>query len=304
MQRGRWKGLLLLAVWLLAPAAAARAQTIIDDVEDLDWDRPEAWAMKYFNSVAVMTSLGPVESREPGSLELAAEAGWIPHLDEEQRTVGFNGTKEEDLNKLPVFGRIRAIIGLPSRFSLEVGVSPPVEVSGVKATLFALAIQRPFYEKDSWSLGLRLSGQTGKIEGDFTCPKEILEFEPGSDENRFGCEAKSADTANLDHVGLELNAAHRFKGSEGPVIHFGLGANYMDTKFEVNALTFGVLDRSVRLADGVTYSLTTGANFPVARKTALGLELFYSPLSVQRPGDESNENDPLFNVRGMVRYRF
>ncbi|MBM4258521.1 MAG: hypothetical protein FJ147_21815 [Deltaproteobacteria bacterium] len=41
--------------------------------EDLDSDRPEAWAMNYFSSVSLLAGLGTPFSREPGSIEIGAE---------------------------------------------------------------------------------------------------------------------------------------------------------------------------------------------------------------------------------------
>ncbi|HSO24479.1 MAG TPA: hypothetical protein VLT81_16370, partial [Chondromyces sp.] len=92
VSRARWPGCLGLLVLLAVIAPPAAAQ-VIDDVEELAWDRPEAWAMKYFNSVSLLTGLGPPRTREPWSIELGLEAGLIPHLDEDQRRIGFGGAK-------------------------------------------------------------------------------------------------------------------------------------------------------------------------------------------------------------------
>jgi hypothetical protein len=46
------------AIVLIAAAGTASAQ-VIDDVEELAWDRPEAWAMKYFSSVSLLTGPAP-----------------------------------------------------------------------------------------------------------------------------------------------------------------------------------------------------------------------------------------------------
>ena len=81
---------------------------------------PEAWAMKYFNSVSLLTGLGPPRVREPWSFEIGLELDTIPRLDEDQRRVGFGGAKVEDLNRLPAFFRPRLTIGLPAKWSLDV----------------------------------------------------------------------------------------------------------------------------------------------------------------------------------------
>src|SRR5262245_24939001 len=73
--------------------------------ESLDSDRPEAWAMNYYTSVALFTGFGTPHSREFGSIELGGELDWLPQQGIAERRVGFNGTKLDDLNKAPIFGR-------------------------------------------------------------------------------------------------------------------------------------------------------------------------------------------------------
>ena len=70
----------LLVLWLASPV---NAQTVIDFTDELDFDDPEAWAMKYFTSATLLTSIGAVETLEPGAIELGFEAMQIPHLDRE-----------------------------------------------------------------------------------------------------------------------------------------------------------------------------------------------------------------------------
>lgn len=294
--------LITLVAW---PATPIRAQEppVFEVVQELDFDEPEAWAMKYFTSASLMTSLGPVESRDPWTLDLGLELLQVPHLDQEQRTVGFGGFKEEDLNRSPVSARIRLALGLPGRFNLVLGVTPPVEVDGIEAGLFSLALERALVERDRWGLGLRAYGQIGEAEGDLTCTAGGDEqFPPGSPENPFGCEAPSDDTVTLEYTGVELNAHYRPRGSRAPVLHAGVAFNQLDMEFQVDALTFGFRDRTLQLAEGDTVSWTLGATWGLGSKTRLGLELFYSPLDIQRVGQEE-ENDPLFNLRALVRYR-
>src|SRR5678815_4205502 len=80
---------------LVALAMPARAQFVLRDHEDLDFDRPEAWAMAWFAAVAFPTALS-AEPLPPGAVELSLEGGYVPTLSEEQRTVGFLGEKPED----------------------------------------------------------------------------------------------------------------------------------------------------------------------------------------------------------------
>src|SRR5690348_960749 len=69
--------------------------------EELDRRRPEAWAMRYFAAATLSTGVGIPVSRRRGDFDLGLEADSIPYLSTEQRTVGFHGTKVEDLNRSP-----------------------------------------------------------------------------------------------------------------------------------------------------------------------------------------------------------
>jgi hypothetical protein len=286
--------LLLLALVLASNAFGQ----IIDDVEELDWDRPEAWAMKFFNSASLLTGLGPPRPREPWSLEIGLELDSIPRLTEDQQRVGFGGVKVEDLNRLPVFLRPRLTIGLPARWSLDLAYVPPIEVRGVKSNLFALGIERPVYSAGAWTLGVRFYGQLGEVEGDFTCTAEEASHPPGPPDNIWGCEAPSEDEVSLNYVGAAFTGAYRYRKTD---FHWGLAANYMDMEFQVDAITDGILDRTLLLADGWTWSFNSGASWRLGGRMSLAVELFYSPLSVVRPPSTRVENDPLFNVRTMLR---
>ena len=58
-----------LATWPTAPAVA-QEPPVFEIVQELDFDEPEAWAMKYFTSASLMSSLGPVESRDPWTVRI------------------------------------------------------------------------------------------------------------------------------------------------------------------------------------------------------------------------------------------
>lgn len=263
--------------------------------------------MKYFANVTLLTGLGAPRERETGEVEMAIEAVWIPHLSAEERTVGFDGTKTEDLNKLPGTVRPRVTVGLPGKLSLTASYVPPVEIEGVEPNLFALALERPLLERGAWGLGARLVGQIGEIEGDFTCTDDDLQAPPGAPGNEFGCQEVSQDAYDLTTYGFELIGSRRFgdagRGSEVPEAHLGLAAHYLDLEFQVDALTFGLRDRTLNRTDGWTYSLTAGGRWPLGERTHFAGELFYAPLSVERPPARNRENDDLLNARLMVGFR-
>ena len=291
----------LMLCALLAVQVSAQLP-VLEFEQELDFDEPEAWAMKYFASASLLTSLGPVVATEAGQIDLGLELLEIPRLSQEERTVGFGGFKEEDLNRSPVWARFRLRLGLPRGFGLTLGWAPPVEVDGVEANLASLALEKSLWQNHRWGLGLRAYGQVGQAEGDFTCAAGGDErFPPGSPENPFGCEAPSEDQVDLDYFGLELVGHYRLAGSRSPTLHFGISWNSLDLTFQVEAQTFGFLDRTRLLADGETVALNAGATWKLSKPTQLGLELFYSSLEVDRGVGE--QNDPLFNVRALLSYR-
>lgn len=277
---------------------------IYDPVQDLDFDDPEAWAMKFFTSVNLLSANGPVARLGAGEVDLGLELLSVPHLDTEQRTVGFGGFKEEDLNRSSVWARIRAAVGLGRGWGLEVAWAPPVEFDGVEADLWALALEKQLWRGKRWSFGVRAYGQTGEARGDLTCTEGGDEvFPPGSPGNPFGCEGPSSDTISMQYVGAELVTSYNPPGDGGmPEFHAGVSVNHLDMEFQVDARTFGFLDRSLLRADGDTLAFNLGATWSTGRRGRLGGEVFYSPLDVRRSGQDV-ESDDLLHLRLIWRWR-
>ena len=296
---------LICLVYLLVTLSSgqALAQVVINETEFLHSDRPEAWAMNYFTSATLLSGLSVPRSRALGSIEVGAELDWVPQLNSAQRQVGFNGTKEEDLNKAPIFGRPRITFGLPGRFALTLSYVPPIRIFGIKPNLFAFALERPLYERDAWTIGMRLYGQIGNVEGAFTCPGEVARFPPGSSENFYGCEKKSADKSIQRYAGLELSGAYRIEQLGGLTPYIAVAGNFLDAQVHVNAQTFGILDRTHLEAKTWTFSASAGVAYPLADKLMLSVGMFYSPLWVTRPPATSSQNDAFINVRALLTYQ-
>jgi hypothetical protein len=280
-----------------APAPAAAK------VDNLGSHDPEAWAMFYFTSVTLFSGLGAPRAREPWSIEAGLELGNIPHLSEEQRTVGFGGTKTEDLNRSPIFVRPRVTVGLPWKLSLSLAYVPPIEVFDVRPHLFALALERPLIERGPWTLGLRGYGQVGHVDGDFTCPNKAAAFPPGSPQNPYGCDDKSQDRVLQNYVGAELGTSYRLDSLRGLTPYLTLGLNYLTTEFHVHASEFGVRDRTRLQADIWTFSLGTGVSYQLSDRTRWSLGLFFTPLFVTRPPETDDESDSLVNFRTEISAR-
>ena len=286
----------------LASFEFAAAQSEVHFDEELDFERPEAWALKYFASVCLFTGLGVPRAIPSGSIDLGLELDWVPSLSDAERRVGFNGTKQEDLNRTEIFVRPRLQVGLPKKFSLGLSWVPPVEAFNVKPNLLSLAVGRPIASPGVWRFGLRVAGQYGKIQGDFTCTQEEAAAGEDRDRNPFLCEAASNDEIRVRSATLELSGARPIGKTGAFEPYFSVAANFMDLEFQVDALYSGLIDRTLLLADGETYHVTAGFQYLGWKRTKLGVELFYSPLDVLRPPAASTENDGLFNARTFVSY--
>lgn len=288
---------------LLLYGGKTLAQDIISETEFLNSNRPEAWGMNYFTSITLLSGLSVPHSREFGSVEGGAEVDWIPQLSQEERRIGFNGTKVEDLNKAPIFGRPRLTLGLPWNFALTLSYLPPVRIFGIKPNLFAFALERPLYEQDSWTFGMRMYGQIGDVEGAITCPGSVAKFPPGSPENFYGCNNPSADKQIQRYAGLEFSGSYRIDELGGLAPYLAVAGNFLDTQVHVNAETFGILDRRSLVSETWTFSFSAGVSYPLTNKLNMSVGMFYSPLWVTRPPATISENDGLLNVRALLTYQ-
>ncbi len=299
----RFLALTALTSLALAGGSPVLAQTEIAPHESLRFDRPEAWAMKYFGSVALMTGFGGGRELAPGGLELGLEGAWVPSLSAEERTVGFIGTKEEDLNRTAVFGRLRLAVGLPGRLRLTAGFVPPVKVEGVTPRFVALGLERPLVEGNRWRLGLGLTGQTGTIRGDLTCSRAAAAAGDDPERNPYRCQEPSNDEMTVRSASLELSGSRRSSRVPGLEPYAALAAHYFDDDFQVHARYGTIIDRTLLSTDGTTYSATVGLGFQPGERLRVAGELFYSPLDVVRDSARGSQNDPLFNARVLVGYR-
>lgn len=260
--------------------------------------------MNYFTSITLLSGLSVPHTRDLWSLEAGAELGWIPQQSLGKRTIGFNGTKEENLNHSTVFARPRLTVGLPWRTALTLSYIPPLKIAGVRPHLFAFALERPLFEGDAATLGARFYGQVGQAKGAFTCSSAVAEYPQGSLRNPYGCGEASNDKAIQRYLGLELSGAWRLEKLGGLTPWMAIAGNYLDTEAHVRALTFGIPDRSVLDSETWTFSASAGASYPISDRINLSLGVFYSPLAVVRPPDTSSDNDALFNVRALISYQF
>ena len=285
--------------WLLLPAACVQAQDVFRDDEHLAGDRPEAWAMQRATAVTLMTSFGPVPALAPGQWQGALELGHIPGLSTDEQRVGFRGTKQEDLDKSPVFGRARVLLGLPGGWVAELGYTPSLEIDGLRADdLFAAAIGRRLVAGERFTLSARAFGQHGGMRGDITCPAELAGIEDSA-RNPYGCQAPSKDRVTLNHYGLELTAGWQ---ADAWLWHAGVGAVRSEPEVQVDALTYDVRDRSRLVARDVLPFATVGVQHGLGERWSVGVEVLHVPLTVRRTMDADREREGLTSLRVQLRY--
>ena len=283
------------------------AQTPVKStVEHLDFNRPEAWALKYFTSTTLLNGLPltPGEVHHAGSITVSLELGWVPYLNPDRARVGFTGSKQEDLNKAPIVARPVVRVGLPWMFSAIVAAPPPFEVFGITPRLVAFGLERPIVERNMWNFSWRGYGQLGSVKGAFTCPSFVLGLPAGSAGNPSGCVGESRDVAYLRYGGMELQYAHRIPGFPKLTPHVSAAFNHIYSDFQVDAPLVNLHDRSRLWTRGQTFSTTAGVSYLLTRHVEFAVDAFYTPLLVRRPNTAPATNDGLFNVRALLSYTF
>ncbi len=275
--------------------------------QHVGFDRPEAWALKYFASTTLLSGLAPpepAEGRRVGSVSIGLELGWMPHLDAGQTRVGFYGTAPEDLNKAPILARPVVRVTLPWKLTALAAAPPPVQLFGVTPRLLAFGLERPIVHRGAWTLGWRGYGQVGWVKGAFTCPQSVLAFAPGSPQNPEFCIGESSDKATLRYAGSEFQVAYRIPSHPKWTPHASAGGNFIDGAFQVHSPLRNLLDQSRLWTHGGTFSTTGGVSYAVTKQIGFTVDVFYSPLWVQRTATAPRTNDGLFNVRALLSYSF
>jgi opacity protein-like surface antigen len=295
--------MLLAVAWSVAAPVAARAQFVVAETETLDFARPESWGMKYYASLALLTGMGAPHALGAGELELGLEGGYVPQLNGAERRIGFHGTKLEDVNKTSFFGRVRGSVGVGGAMALELAYTPPIEKGGAKPNILALALSRPFKLSDGIWLGVRGYGQIGTIEADVTCSADEVAAGDNALANPFQCVEPSRDESRQKLIGLELAFGYDARSRFKPYV--GLGANYLDLEFHIDALYSGGLveDHGVLLTSGTTFSATAGLSYAASERWRVSAEVFYSWLKVARPPSTTSANEGFLNGRLFVSYR-
>lgn len=294
-----WLALAVALYVCIAPVA--QGAPVVRNDESLASDRPEAWAMTWVAASTFFTAFGAPPWLERGRAVLAAELGAVPRLSANEERVGFNGVKQEDLNRSPVFGRLRLMAGLGDAWVTEIAWTPPLRIDRAKPRdLFAAAIERPVIDRNGVTLSLRLFGQHGEAEGDITCPARLASISDSA-RNPYGCRAASDDRIELDYYGVDAIAGW---SAGGWAWHVDAAAVRTELAVDVDALTFDVRDRSRLTSRAVVPWIAAGANHALDARWSVGIEGLYVPLSVRRGVGAARVYDPFATARVQLRYRF
>ncbi|MGH9410632.1 MAG: hypothetical protein ACRD1V_14390 [Vicinamibacterales bacterium] len=288
----------ILALLILnAGLAAAQAPSTPQRIE---FDRPEAWAMKYFTSASLLVAPS-VPSAGLSRVRLGLDVVALPPLSTAQQRVGFNGTAQEDLNQAPVFVRPRLELLLSDKWTLVAAGVPPVRAFGITPRLFAMGVAFYASRGPAWTVSAFGHGQIGDVSGAITCPADVLRFSPGSEGNPRGCDKTSADATTLRYASIEVDVDRSLSQTGRWSAHSSAGVNLMDNVFQTNAQTFGFTDRTELASRGLTYDASLGVRYAVGR-FELGGDVLYAPLTIRRPSEAASITS-LLTVRSVVMYR-
>ncbi len=291
-------------VWLVASGTMLSAQER-RMTETVDFKRPEAWAMRYFTSALLFQGNAPPPGAlEPRQFAAGFEFVNIPRLSEEQRRVGFYGTKEENLNKAPFMLRPLLHYGISSRWSLTASYVPPIRAfSNLRTHLGGLAVNYTVFHGQSWSGTLRLAGQGSESRGDFTVAAEVA-GDPDPARNPFGAEEPSWDTFMSWSASLEAGLFYRLPTRHPITWNVNASYTYADLVFQVDAILEGGFHDRARLSSrGGIWTFGTGLQFAMTERVTAGFGLVYVPLKVRRRPDREIENDALYQARISVLFR-
>lgn len=291
-----------LVAALLTAAASAGAVERLSPQTGLSPRAPESWAMRYFTLLTQESGFGPPALEPAGTVGVGLELGQVPQLSAAQETVGFSGTKREDLNHLPLFGRVRFAGVLPGQVVGSLGYVPPVRIGGVKPNLVSGSLGRSL-QLGPLRVGLSIFGQYGSVQGAFTCSEG--DAAAGSDpaRNPYDCLEPSADRIQMRYFGAELGAAYPLPILDGLEPFVTVEGSRFFSRFDVHARYGNIDDGSQLFSDTNNVAGTVGLGLPLGRGVRLRAETFYAPLQVRRFGASSDSSDPLVNFRALVEYR-
>ena len=270
--------------------------------QNVDLDSPEGWAMAFMTASAQNLGQAPPHSVNVREISFSAELSSIPRLSREQQRIGFGGFKDEDLNKSPAFGRLRANVGLPWNVDAEISWTPPLKINNSKPDhLWGAALSKPLFDNERISVGLRLFLLRGGVIASVTCSEDTINFAPYTLQNTAGCIGLSDDKLQMDHEGVEVFLS--FNNSSKILPWISLASTNIDNSVEIDAPLEVGRERASVYSNGTIQTLSFGLNYDIRKNWSLNAASSYTPLDVQRPND-SSDNDNFWNVRAGLTIRY
>lgn len=270
--------------------------------ERFDLDTPEGWAMTFMTTSAQNLGQMPPQSVNISDISISAELSSIPRLTKEQQKVGLGGFKDEDLNKSPAFGRLRASLGLPWDINAEISWTPPFQINGSKPDdLWGAALSKPLFSNEKIGIGLRLFLLRGGVTASVTCSEDVINFEAYSDENFVGCVGLSDDRLQMNHEGVEVFLS--FNNSSVILPWISLASSNIDSSVDIDAPLKAGRETGTIHSSGSIQTLSVGFNYALDDDWSLNLSGSYTPLDVQRQNDHS-DNDDFWNLKAGLTIRF
>ena len=270
--------------------------------QNVDLDSPEGWAMAFMTASAQNLGQAPPHSVNVRDISFSAELSSIPRLSREQQRIGFGGFKDEDLNKSPAFGRLRANVGLPWNVDAEISWTPPLKINNSKPDhLWGAALSKPLFDNERISVGLRLFLLRGGVIASVTCSEDTINFAPYTLQNTAGCIGLSDDKLQMDHEGVEVFLS--FNNSSKILPWISLASTNIDNAVEIDAPLEIGRERATVYSSGTIQTLSFGLNYDISENWSLNAASSYTPLDVQRPND-SSDNDDFWNVRAGLTIRY
>ena len=270
--------------------------------QNVDLDSPEGWAMAFMTASAQNLGQAPPHTVNVRDISISAELSSIPRLSKEQQKIGFGGFKDEDLNKSPAFGRLRANVGLPWNVDAEISWTPPLKINNSKPDhLWGAALSKPLFDNERISVGLRLFLLRGGVIASVTCSEDTINFAPYTLQNTAGCIGLSDDKLQMDHEGVEVFLS--FNNSSKILPWISLASTNIDNAVEIDAPLEIGRERASVYSSGTIQTLSFGLNYDISENWSLNAASSYTPLDVQRPND-SSDNDDFWNVRAGLTIRY
>ena len=263
--------------------------------QEVDFSSPEGWGMAFMTTSSQNLGQMPPQSVNIKDISISAELSSIPRLSKEQQKIGFGGFKDEDLNKSPAFGRIRASIGLPWDLNAEISWTPPIQINNSKPdNLWGAAVSKPIINNEKIGLGLRLFLVRGGAIASVTCSEDNLNFDLYTPQNTAGCIALSDDKLKMDHEGIEIFLS--LNNSSAILPWISLASSNLDNSVEINAPLEVGRERATVYSSGTTQTISFGFTYDFNEDWSFNASSSYTPLDVRRPNYNSG-NDNFWNVR-------